>query len=131
MNIKTSLLAVTLAAASLLAFSVGAHEPKPQAQDMKGHAMKGMDMKGMDMKGHSAGSMEMHKIMMSGMKMPMKMTGNVDKDFALMMSMHHQQAIKMVDVLIKHGSSTELKALARKMKTAQQAEIRQMTPYTK
>ena len=121
MNIKTSLLAVTLAAASLLVFTVGAHEPKPQAQDMKG----------MDMKGHSAGSMEMHKIMMSGMKMPMKMNGNVDHDFAHMMTMHHQQAIKMADVQIKHGSNAQLKALARKIKVAQQAEIKQMAPYTK
>ena len=126
MNIKTSLLAVTLAAASLLVFTAGAHEPKPQAQDMKGH-----DMKGMDMKRHSAGSMELHKIMSSDMKMPMKMSGNVDHDFAHMMIVHHQQAITTTDVLIKQGSSTELKALARKMKAAQQAEIRQMTPYTK
>lgn len=126
MNTKTSLLAVALAGASLLAFTAGAHEPKPQTQDMKGH-----DMKDMDMKGQSAGSMELHTIMSSGMKMPMKMSGNVDKDFATMMSMHHQQGIKMSDVLLKHGSSTELKALARKIKTSQQAEIKQMASYTK
>ena len=126
MNTKTSLFAVGLAGALMLAFTAGAHESKPQAQGMKGH-----DMKAMDMKGPSAGSMEMHKIMMSGMQMPMKMNGNVDKDFALMMSMHHQQAIKMVDVLIKNGSNAELKALARKMKAAQKAEIKQMAPHTK
>ena len=126
MNIKTSLLAATLAASSFFALSAGAHEPKPPAQDMKGH-----DMKSMDMKGHSAGSMEMHKIMMSGMKMPMKMTGNVDKDFASMMIMHHQQAIKMADVQIKQGSNAKLKAMASKMKAAQQAEIKQLSPYTK
>lgn len=126
MKTKTSLLAVALAAASLLAFTADAHDPKPQAQDMKGH-----DMKAMDMKGNSAGSMELHKIMSSDMKIPMTMSGNVDHDFAHMMIVHHQQAIKMTDVLIKHGSNTELKALARKMKAAQQAEIRQMTPYTK
>ena len=84
------------------------------------------------MPGHSEGSMELHKIMAEGQKMPMPMmSGNVDKDFATMMSMHHEQAIKMVNVLIKHGSSAELKALARKMKAAQQAEIKQMAPYPK
>lgn len=126
MNTKTSLLAVALSGASLLAFTAGAHEPKPQAQGTKGH-----DMKSVEMKSHSAGSMELHKIMSSGMKMPMKRSGNVDHDFAHMMIVHHQQAIKMTDVLIKHGSSAELKALARRMKAAQPAEIRQMTPYSK
>ncbi len=64
------------------------------------------------------------------MAMPM-MSGNVDKDFAAMMSMHHQMAIDMVDVLLEHGSSAELKALAAKMKAAQQVEITQMAPYAK
>lgn len=103
-----------------LAFSTGtfAHDPKkPEpAQSMAGH---------------SAGSMEMHRIMMEGQKMPMPMSGNVDQDFATMMTMHHQQAIKMIDVFVQHGSSAELKALASEMKAAQQAEIKQMATYTK
>ena len=37
----------------------------------------------------------------------------------------------MVDVLLKHGKSAELKALASKMKAAQKDEIKQMAPYTK
>lgn len=76
-------------------------------------------------------SMDMHKAMMQGQSMAMPMSGDVDKDFATMMTMHHQQAVKMADVLIKHGRSTELKALARRMKAAQQAEIKQMAPHTK
>ena len=129
MKLKESLLAITLATTALLAVNASAHDPKVPAQDMKGHDMA--KMQGHDMKGHSAGSMELHKIMTSGMKMPMPMSGNVDKDFAAMMTMHHQQAVKMADVLIKHGRSAELKAMARKMKAAQQAEIKQMAPYTK
>ncbi len=129
MQLKNTMLAIALAASTLLLVNVSAHEPKPQTQDMKGHDMS--KMQGHDMKGHSAGSMELHKAMMSGMKMPMKMTGNVDKDFAIMMTMHHQQAIKMADVHIKHGSNAQLKAMARKMKTAQQGEIKQLAPYTK
>lgn len=124
MHVKTSLLAVALAAVSLVSFTVGAHEPQSKQ-------MKGQDMAGMDMKAHSEGSMEMHKIMMSGTKMPMKMTGNVDRDFASMMIMHHQMAIKMADVQIKDGSNAQLKAMARKMKAAQQAEIKQLSAYTK
>lgn len=81
------------------------------------------------MTGHSAGSMQLHQIMEQGHKMPMTMSGDVDRDFAAMMSMHHEQAIKMVDVLIKHGKRAELKALAQKMKDAQKKEIQQMAPY--
>ena len=127
MKPNNPLLAIALATAVLLAANAGAHEPK--AQDMKSHDMS--KMQGQDMKGHSAGSMELHKAMMSGMKMPMNMSGNVDKDFASMMSMHHQQAIRMVDVYVKHGRNAELKVLARKMKAAQQGEIKQMASYAK
>lgn len=129
MKLKNSLLTVVLATSALLAVTASAHEPKAPGQDMKGHDMS--NMQGQDMKGQSTGSMDLHKIMTSGMKMPMKMSGDVDKDFATMMTMHHQQAVKMADVLIQHGRSAELKALARRMKTAQQAEIKQMAPYTK
>ena len=83
------------------------------------------------MPGHSEGSMELHRIMTEGQKAPMPMSGDVDKDFATMMSMHHQMAIDMADVLLKSGSNSELKAMAAKMKTAQQEEIRQLEPYTR
>ena len=129
MKLKKSLVVVALVTSALLAANANAQDPKAQTQEMRGHDMS--KMQGHDMKGQSAGSMEMHTIMTSGMKMPMKMSGNVDKDFAIMMTMHHQQAVKMSDVLVKHGSNAELKALARKMKAAQQAEIKQMAPHTK
>ncbi len=83
------------------------------------------------MPGHSEASMELHRIMSEGQKAPMTMTGDVDKDFATMMSLHHQMAIDMADVLLKSGSNPELKAMAAKMKAAQQEEIRQLEPYTK
>lgn len=126
MKIKTTLMTAALAASALCSFGAVAHEDKP-------HGMQGHDMSNMqgDMKGHSMGSMEMHKAMTDGMQMPMKMSGNVDKDFAMMMRMHHQSAIKMVDLLLEHGTNAELKAMARRMKAAQQAEIKQLAPYAK
>jgi len=127
MNLKNLRLAAAFATASLMAVTVSAHGDK--AKDMQKHDMS--SMQGHDMKGHSAGSMAMHQVMADGMKMPMKMSGNVDKDFATMMTMHHQQAIKMADVQLKNGTSPELKAMARKIKTMQQAEIKQLAPYTK
>ena len=81
--------------------------------------------------GHSAGSMELHRIMTKGPSMSMPMSGDVDKDFATMMSMHHQQAIDMNAVLLKHSKNAELRALAQKMTDAQKKEIEQLAPHTK
>lgn len=103
-----------------------AHEPA-QKTEAKPHSMAGMHH---DTAGMSEGSKQLHEAMMRGMKMPMKMTGNVDTDFATMMTMHHQQAIQMSDVLLKYGKSPELRALAQKMKASQQEEIKVMAPYT-
>ena len=83
------------------------------------------------MPGHSAGSMELHRIMTDGQKKPMPMSGDVDKDFATMMSMHHKMAIDMADVLLKSGSNAKLKAIAAKMKATQQDEIKQLERFTR
>jgi predicted outer membrane protein len=76
------------------------------------------------------GSMQLHQIMVDAAKQSVPSTGNVDKDFATMMTLHHQMGIRMMDVMIKRGHNPQLKALAESMKTAQQDEIRQMTPFT-
>jgi uncharacterized protein (DUF305 family) len=81
------------------------------------------------MSGHSAGSMELHRIMSEGRNMSMPMSGDVDKDFASMMSMHHQQGIKMIDVLLQHGQNAELKEFARKMKAEQETETRELARF--
>lgn len=112
---KTTMLllsACLIAALSLGAVSAGAGTPPT-----KSHM------------GHSPGSMELHAVMAKGPRMPMHMSGNVDTDFAMMMTMHHQQAIAMVDVLAKHGKSPELKAMALKMKAAQAEEIKQLARF--
>ncbi len=97
-----------------LAVSAGsfAHDPKASAPAMAGS---------------SEGSMQLKHIMTKKMAMPM--TGNVDKDFAAMMSIHHQMAIDMVDVLDKYGSNPELKAMGAKMKAAQTEEIKELAAY--
>lgn len=120
MNRTMTLVATSLAALLATAPAV-AHQAdtKPAPAPSMNHA------------GHSTGSMELHRSMMQGQKMPMPMSGDVDKDFAAMMTMHHQQAIKMADVLLKHGRNAELKALARKMQEEQRKEITQLAPHTK
>lgn len=124
---RLPVLALALAAAlggAAVAVAV-AHEPD-QKGETKPHSMAGMNH---DMAGMSEGSKQLHQAMMSGMKMPMAMTGNVDTDFATMMSMHHQQAIQMSDVLLKYGKNAELRALAQKMKAAQSEELRILAKY--
>ncbi|MDR0184231.1 DUF305 domain-containing protein [Lysobacter arvi] len=80
---------------------------------------------------HGQGSMELHRIMKEGGDMPMPMSGDVDKDFAAMMSMHHQQGIRMADVQLKHGKDAALKALAQRIKDEQKKEIGELAPFKK
>jgi uncharacterized protein (DUF305 family) len=75
------------------------------------------------------GSAQLHRIMVDASKQSVPVTGNVDKDFATMMTLHHQMGIRMMDVMIQRGHNPQLKALATSMKAAQQDEIRQMTPF--
>jgi uncharacterized protein (DUF305 family) len=79
----------------------------------------------------SHGSEQMHKTMMSGMQQMqgMKMTGDTDKDFAMMMKMHHQQALDMAKAQLAHGKSPELKAMAEKMIKDQTKEIAQLETW--
>jgi uncharacterized protein (DUF305 family) len=75
------------------------------------------------MSGH--GSEALRQSMMSGMKQmqDMKVSGDTDKDFAMMMKMHHQQALDMAQVELEHGKSPEMKAMAKKIIAAQKKEI--------
>ena len=116
-----------------LALAVGAcAEDAKTAQETDSSAMQPAAMRADHaMPGHSAGSMELHRIMTEGSKLPMPMSGDVDKDFAAMMTLHHQTAIDMADVMLKSGSNAQLKAMAAKMKAEQQEEIKQLAPYTK
>nr|WP_297352957.1 DUF305 domain-containing protein [uncultured Caldimonas sp.] len=77
------------------------------------------------------GSEQMHRQMMSGMQsmQSMKPSGDVDKDFAKMMRVHHQQAVDMAEVELKHGRSPELKAMARKIIEDQRKEIAQLDKW--
>lgn len=79
--------------------------------------------------GHA--SMQMREQMMSGMRamQSMQPTGDTDKDFAMMMRAHHQQAVDMAKVQVEHGKSPELKAMARKMMADQQKEIAQFDAW--
>ncbi len=72
-----------------------------------------------------AGSADMKQSMMSGMEgmQKMQMSGDTDKDFAMMMKMHHQQAVEMAQMELAHGKSPEMKAMSKKIIAAQKKEI--------
>lgn len=65
---------------------------------------------------------EKMKAMMDKMK-SMQMTGNTDKDFAMMMKFHHESAVKMAEDELLHGKQYEIKKMAQKMITDQNKEI--------
>ncbi len=79
----------------------------------------------------AAGSHDMKAAMMMGMdgmqKMPM--SGDTDKDFAMMMKMHHQQALNMADMQLANGKSAEMKAMARQIIVSQKKEIAQFDKW--
>ena len=84
---------------------------------MQGGAMdmKGMDMKGMDMQG----LMKDNNDKMSSMKM----TGNVDVNFAMMMRIHHLGAIDMAEAELRDGKDPQMKKMAKSIIAAQKKEI--------
>jgi Domain of unknown function (DUF305) len=59
--------------------------------------------------------------MMSGMAI--KPTGDVDRDFALMMIPHHQGAIDMVLAELRYGKNEQLRRLAQEIIVGQTQEI--------
>lgn len=79
----------------------------------------------------TAGPHDMKASMMMGMdgmqKMPM--SGDTDKDFAMMMKLHHQQALNMAEMELANGKSAEMKAMARQIIVAQKKEIAQFDKW--
>jgi len=58
-----------------------------------------------------------------------KMTGDADHDFALMMSMHHQGAIDMANQELKSGSDQTMKTMAQSIVTSQTKEKTQFAQF--
>ena len=93
--------------------------------------MPAMSASGGGMANH--GSDALSQSMMGGMKQMqgMKPSGDTDKDFAMMMKMHHEQALGMAQVELEHGKSSEMKAMARNIIAAQKKEIAEFERWMK
>ena len=113
---------LTAAAFTLALFQPVAWSQSP-AQPASGAGMgnKSVDMKGMDMKS----MMKNNDDKMASMKM----TGNADVDFAMMMRVHHQGAIDMAEAELRDGKDAQMRKLATNIIAAQKKEIAQLDKF--
>ena len=80
----------------------------------------------------SEASMKMHKHMIADSeKMKnMKLSGEIDKDFATMMADHHRGGIAMAEMYLKEGSDSELKLLATEMIESQKKDLKTLEKHS-
>ena len=105
-----------------VAWSQSSVQPAQPASGMgMGMGNKSMDMKGMDMKSMMKGN--------SDQMSSMKMTGNADVDFAMMMRVHHQGAIDMAQAELRDGKDAQMRKLATSIIAAQKKEIAQLDKF--
>lgn len=72
---------------------------------------------------------EAHRAMMKSMHQPF--TGNPDVDFRVHMIPHHQGAVDMSKVALKHAKDPETKKMAQKVIDDQEKEIAEMRDWLK
>lgn len=114
---STSVAVAVLSVALLQPLAFAQMQMKPGSEAMPGGKTGTSSMQGaaMDMKG----MMKDNNDKMSSMKM----TGNVDVDFAMMMRIHHQGAIDMAEAELRDGKDPQLKKIAKSIIASQKKEI--------
>ena len=123
-----------LTCTTLLVFSASLGSPAAVwAQTAEKGAMQERDS-GAKGKGKSSSpSQQMHRSMMEGMKetQKMRMSGDMDRDFAIMMRKHHQDGVKMSQYQIEHGKDAKMREMAQKITANQKKEIAEFDEWLK
>jgi uncharacterized protein (DUF305 family) len=117
-RIKSTSVALTVLSVALLQpLAFAQMQMKPGGEAMPGGKTGTSSMQGgaMGMKG----MMKDNNDKMSSMKM----TGNVDVDFAMMMRIHHLGAIDMAEAELRDGKDPQMKKMAKSIIAAQKKEI--------
>lgn len=122
--------ALAIAVASAVAIaqeSSPAHSASPMMSPQECAAMQSAMQQNMKSPADMAmmqAMMTMHHTMMQT-----PMTGDADRDFLSMMIPHHQSAVDAAKVELRDGKNPQVRALAQRIVTAQEAEIRQMRAW--
>ncbi|ALK97724.2 hypothetical protein AM586_17425 [Massilia sp. WG5] len=79
----------------------------------------------------SDSSMKMHMTMQENQKKmnDMQMSGDIDRDFAMMMRAHHQAGIDMAKVEAESGKNPEMVKEAKKIIASQQKDIQKFDSW--
>ena len=124
---RTTLLAFVLSAASIVPV-MAQQGQSGSMSDMKGMDAKGMDAKGMDMKNmtpmqkESMAAMDkMNKAMMDGM-----MESDPERAWLKSMAAHHQGAVDMSDIALKHIKDESVLKVAKKTKEENEKSIKEV-----
>lgn len=83
------------------------------------------EVEGLKLEAHDSNRMMAIMHQMMDQIMNQQMTAGPDHMYAMMMPMHHEGAIKMAEEEIANGTNAEMKAIAQRMKAAQETEIKQ------
>ena len=81
----------------------------------------------------SDGSTKLHTAMQDSQKKmnDMKMSGDMDRDFAMMMRAHHQAGIDMAKAEVESGKDPEMLKEAKKIISSQQQDIQKFDSWLK
>jgi uncharacterized protein (DUF305 family) len=115
---------IHLLAAALLGCALSANPALAQqapAQDHGGHGMSAPGNPVID--DFRKANEKMH------MDMNVGLTGDADADFARSMIPHHQGAIDMARIALKHGKDPEIRKIAEGVVKAQESEIAELKEW--
>ena len=100
------------------------------ASAMQSHSATTMSEK-MTMNGHAGMQMSQSMNDMCKSMSQMKMSGDVDRDFVVMMKSHHQGAIEMAQMQVDSGKDATVIKAAKKIIVAQKKEIAEFDAWLK